>query len=685
MGKIYYYSLNGKLEHEFDIDKSILENLGCFMSRVYLKNGTTTDGYISTEDLKTRNVIKVWTQEFDVVEDWEVNYDDIDKIECLLNSHPMYGHKMMNSFEFEKENKLPKNTSNKHFYIYVEYIDMLGDRMYCYTSDDETIKKDDYVLVKRNQFEIPAKVINTVYYNDMEAPYPYSKLKHVIKKYPKEFKFYIDDEDDFYDDEDYGFCSYIGVNEKEYIKFELNSFLIGKYEYTLYRATKNGVVNNEEHCYIVGLNDKKFDALLDKIKENNIDRWDKEYVDNTILDGENWKLNINTKDIKLKSSGINAYPKNYDTFLNLLEINGVPIDEYYPLEDEEESIIGKLTQEQIDICEKYNINYYVRTKKELLINIDDVMTDYVDENDEPTEDFMIIEKLYDDIFRNMPSDCSDIAEYDFISYFDKDVIVVLKNGKTLSGHCETITRKVDTDYDDPELTISSKDGYIGVEYSDVLMIVSETDRIKTKDDRIGTIMSLWTDSTGLEVEFDDTAPKTETIDIKDVKEVLISKRLNEFKPNKITKEEFLNINEDDVMFITNPGRMGDEDGTTFIMKKEKDLIPYRVSGWMYQKDKDTNYISFDDAKRQFPKWYETWENWNNEKYKGKYHYLYMGFGNGLSIDNSIYEKFKPYLDKAVKKNLEKYNSEEEKEEMKHAAVFNVWEDAFIDMINDKKY
>ena len=688
MSKIYYYSLNGKLEHEYNLDKSILENLGCFMSRVYLKNGTTTDGYISTEDLRTRNMIKVWIQEYDVVEDWEVNYDDIDKIECLLDSHPMYGHKMMNSFAFEKEDKSPKNNSDKHFYIYVEYIDMLGDRMYCYTSDDETIKKDDYVLVKRNQFEIPAKVINTVYYTDMEAPYPYTKLKRVIKKYPKEYKFYVDDEDDFYDDEDYGFCSYIGVNEKEFIKLELNSFLIGKYEYTIYRATKNGLVKDEEHSYIAGFEDEKFDSLLDKIKENNIDRWDKEYIDNTVLDGESWKLNINTKNIKLKSSGINAYPKNYDTFLNLLEINGVPIDEYYPVEENIENIKERLTEEQIEILDKYNINYNVKTKKELLINIDDVMTDYVDENDEPTEDFKVIEKLYDDIYRGMPSDVTNEEEHEFIKYFNQDVIIVFKDFSTLSGHCETITRKEDSEYSEPELTIASSKGYIEVDYSDVILIVSELDRVKTHDGRVGTVMGIYKNTTGMEVEFDDTAPKTETIDIKNVEEVLTqpkeNKRESEFKTNAITRDEFLKINENDVMFITNPGRMGDEDGSTFIIKKGNELIPYRVSGWMYGKDKGKDYVSLDDAKKQFPKWYETWENCNNEQYKGKYQYLYMGFGNGLSVDNSIYEEFKPYLDKAVKKNLAKYKTEDEKKEMKYAAIFNVWENAFVEMINDKK-
>jgi len=36
--------------------------------------------------------------------------------------------------------------------------------------------------------------------------------------------------------------------------------------------------------------------------------------------------------------------------------------------------------------------------------------------------------------------------------------------------------------------------------------------------------------------------------------------------HKISKFKLIKIDEDDLMFITNPGRMGDEDGMTFIIK-----------------------------------------------------------------------------------------------------------------------
>ncbi|MEG0872940.1 MAG: hypothetical protein RSE00_00810 [Clostridia bacterium] len=56
-----------------------------------------------------------------------------------------------------------------------------------------------------------------------------------------------------------------------------------------------------------------------------------------------------------------------------------------------------LSKEQIELLKKYSINYNVKSKRELLINVDMVMTDYLDKNDNPTEDFMILENLYDEI------------------------------------------------------------------------------------------------------------------------------------------------------------------------------------------------------------------------------------------------------------------------------------------------
>ena len=162
--------------------------------------------------------------------------------------------------------------------------------------------------------------------------------------------------------------------------------------------------------------------------------------------------------------------------------------------------------------------------------------------------------------------------------------------------------------------------------------------------------------------------------------------INAPDPHKIKKKDFLKLKEEDVMFITNPGRMGDEDGSTFVVKKEKELYVYRVDGWMYpdKKEKEEDKISLKDMVEKFPKWYERWENWNNNNYKGKYNYIYMGFGNGLSIDNTIYDEYKPYLDEEVEKYFNK-NNDKENEDMQYAAVYNVWDRALISMADNKKY
>ena len=157
----------------------------------------------------------------------------------------------------------------------------------------------------------------------------------------------------------------------------------------------------------------------------------------------------------------------------------------------------------------------------------------------------------------------------------------------------------------------------------------------------------------------------------------------EFETNKISQKEFKKINEDNLMFITNPGRMGDEDGSTFIIKDGNEFTIYRVDGWMYKK-LDKTEVSLNDALKKFPKWHDAWEHQSEENYKGKYKYIYMGFGNGLSVDNSIYKDFEPYLNNRVEKYLEKKNTND-RESLQYAAVFNVWDDAFMDLVNDKDY
>ena len=53
--------------------------------------------------------------------------------------------------------------------------------------------------------------------------------------------------------------------------------------------------------------------------------------------------------------------------------------------------------------------------------------------------------------------------------------------------------------------------------------IKETDRVKTKDGRAGTVMLIMTapnGDVGLCVEFDDTDPDTEIVELTDVAEIL---------------------------------------------------------------------------------------------------------------------------------------------------------------------
>ena len=58
-----------------------------------------------------------------------------------------------------------------------------------------------------------------------------------------------------------------------------------------------------------------------------------------------------------------------------------------------------VTQKQKDVMAKYDINpCSFDTKRELLLEINSVMVDFIDEDDEPLDEFLELEKLYDEIF-----------------------------------------------------------------------------------------------------------------------------------------------------------------------------------------------------------------------------------------------------------------------------------------------
>ena len=153
--------------------------------------------------------------------------------------------------------------------------------------------------------------------------------------------------------------------------------------------------------------------------------------------------------------------------------------------------------------------------------------------------------------------------------------------------------------------------------------------------------------------------------------------MNKLSEIEIKKKDLLKIKEEDVMFITNPGRMGDEDGITFFVKQENKYSKYRINGLMYpnRSIKKEEQITLKDVSKQFPKWKDAWHNATNKEYTGKYKYLYMGFGNGLCIDNLVYDDYKLYLDKEIKSYLK-----ENKKDLEYI-IYDVWEKALMKMIS----
>lgn len=153
--------------------------------------------------------------------------------------------------------------------------------------------------------------------------------------------------------------------------------------------------------------------------------------------------------------------------------------------------------------------------------------------------------------------------------------------------------------------------------------------------------------------------------------------MNKINYHKITIDEFLKLDENDLMLVTNPGRIGDEDGSYFIMKDNDKFVAYRISGWMYGQ-KENNSVSFDMMCSHFPKWKEAWKNYAKEDYDGKYKFVYMGFGNGLCIDKRVYEEFNKFLERVVSQDP-RYKSEEKIP----ALYYNSWKKALFLYVNEK--
>lgn len=110
----------------------------------------------------------------------------------------------------------------------------------------------------------------------------------------------------------------------------------------------------------------------------------------------------------------------------------------------------------------------------------------------------------------------------------------------------------------------------------------------------------------------------------------------DIKLHKISSEKLKNLKEEDVLFITSPGRMGDETGSTVIVKSENNLVAYRID-WAA----DNPEISVQNLGLVFPQWYKY------DKENSRYIRIEMGFGNLLYVKKDIIKDFIPLLQDAV--------------------------------------
>ena len=128
--------------------------------------------------------------------------------------------------------------------------------------------------------------------------------------------------------------------------------------------------------------------------------------------------------------------------------------------------------------------------------------------------------------------------------------------------------------------------------------------------------------------------------------------------------------------------MGDEDGSTFIIDTPNGYKVYRIDGWCFGEDTGPDRISYAEMADRFPNWIAS-VGTEEEKADSLYRYVYMGFGNGLCIRKDVYGPFMKHLELAIDKYAkEKHIDSSKREEHRYAMIFNVWDEAVVNMAAD---
>ena len=137
---------------------------------------------------------------------------------------------------------------------------------------------------------------------------------------------------------------------------------------------------------------------------------------------------------------------------------------------------------------------------------------------------------------------------------------------------------------------------------------------------------------------------------------------------KLTIDDYEKLKEDELLLITYPGRMGDIKGCSFVIKKNNNIIFYRI---------DDLYEFKGNIYEKFPKWNEALKNYSENKESKKYEIIYMGMGNLLAVDKSVFREFETLIKERTSEIKENYE-----DKLKFGiACYSFWKETVYQMYN----
>ena len=103
------------------------------------------------------------------------------------------------------------------------------------------------------------------------------------------------------------------MSDVEYIVLSLMKFPLPEERFEIYNCDKKDDKKSEWLTQKVYLNSQEFNKIVDILNENHIQEWNKEYINEHVLDGESWEIKYNINGNKRIIHGINCYPRGWET------------------------------------------------------------------------------------------------------------------------------------------------------------------------------------------------------------------------------------------------------------------------------------------------------------------------------------------------------------------------------------